>query len=195
MKKPVLNIAPGQTVNYHGEPCLVLEHRKDGTMLLHLDQMTHAFGSSNNFAASSLRAHLNGPYLASLTDGNPDEIITRTVDLTALNGSKEYGSCECKVAPLTIDELRKYHDILPLPERFEWSVTPWSTPKVDEDDTWVLGLNTNGNVYRDNCGNPHGSRPAFLIPSSLTVEAEDTNPLEQYSTRELAEELFRRIAN
>lgn len=196
MKTAILNIAPGQTVNYHGEPCLVLEHRKDGTMLLHLDQMTHAFGSSNNFAASSLRAHLNGPYLASLTDGNPDEIITRTVDLTALNGSKEYGSCECKVAPLTIDELRKYHDILPLPERFEWSVTPWSTPAVNEDDTWVMGLNTNGGVYgSDYCTHTYGSRPAFLIPSSLTVEAEDTNPLEQYSTRELAEELFRRIAN
>ncbi len=194
MKKPVLNIAPGQTVNYHGEPCLVLEHRKDGTMLLHLDQMTHAFGSSNNFAASSLRAHLNGPYLASLTDGNPDEIITRTVDLTALNGSKEYGSCECKVAPLTIDELRKYHDILPLPERFEWSVTPWSTPKVDEDDTWVLGLYSNGNVSGSICGDSLGSRPAFLVPSNLPVEVEG-NPLEQYSTRELAEEIFRRLPN
>lgn len=194
MKKPVLNIAPGQTVNYHGEPCLVLEHRKDGTMLLHLDQMTHAFGSSNNFAASSLRAHLNGPYLASLTDGNPDEIITRTVDLTALNGSKEYGSCECKVAPLTIDELRKYHDILPLPERFEWSVTPWSTPKVDEDDTWVLGLHTYGNVYNYYCTGTGGSRPAFLVPSNLPVEVEG-NPLEQYSTRELAEEIFRRLPN
>lgn len=194
MKKPVLNIAPGQTVNYHGEPCLVLEHRKDGTMLLHLDQMTHAFGSSNNFAASSLRAHLNGPYLASLTDGNPDEIITRTVDLTALNGSKEYGSCECKVAPLTIDELRKYHDILPLPERFEWSVTPWSTPAVNEDDTWVMGLYSNGNVYRSSCSDSYGSRPAFLIPSNLPVEVEG-NPLEQYSTRELAEEIFRRLPN
>ena len=194
MKKPVLNIAPGQTVNYHGEPCLVLEHRKDGTMLLHLDQMTHAFGSSNNFAASSLRAHLNGPYLASLTDGNPDEIITRTVDLTALNGSKEYGSCECKVAPLTIDELRKYHDILPLPERFEWSVTPWSTPKVDEDDTWVLGLYSNGYISNYYCGNSIGSRPAFLVPSNLPVEVEG-NPLEQYSTRELAEEIFRRLPN
>ena len=194
MKKPVLNIAPGQTVNYHGEPCLVLEHRKDGTMLLHLDQMTHAFGSSNNFAASSLRAHLNGPYLASLTDGNPDEIITRTVDLTALNGSKEYGSCECKVAPLTIDELRKYHDILPLPERFEWSVTPWSTPAVNEDDTWVMGLISNGDIYYYYCYNYYGSRPAFLIPSNLPVEVEG-NPLEQYSTRELAEELFRRITN
>lgn len=194
MKKPVLNIAPGQTVNYHGEPCLVLEHRKDGTMLLHLDQMTHAFGSSNNFAASSLRAHLNGPYLASLTDGNPDEIITRTVDLTALNGSKEYGSCECKVAPLTIDELRKYHDILPIPERFEWSVTPWSTPAVNEDDTWVMGLNSNGDIRSNVCYYSRGSRPAFLIPSNLPVEVEG-NPLEQYSTRELAEEIFRRLPN
>lgn len=194
MKTPVLNIAPGKTVDYHGEPCLVLEHRKDGTLMLHLDQMTHAFGSSNNFAASSLRSHLNGPYLRSLTDGNPDEIITRTVDLTALNGSKEYGTCECKVAPLTLDELRKYHAILPLPESFEWSVTPWSTPEVNEDDKWVMGLFTDGDVY-GNCTYTGGSRPAFLIPSSLTVEAEDTNPLEQYSTRELAEELFRRIAN
>ena len=194
MKKPVLNIAPGQTVNYHGEPCLVLEHRKDGTMLLHLDQMTHAFGSSNNFAASSLRAHLNGPYLASLTDGNPDEIITRTVDLTALNGSKEYGSCECKVAPLTIDELRKYHDILPIPERFEWSVTPWSTPAVNEDDTWVMGLYSGGDVVSGRCVGSGGSRPAFLIPSNLPVEVEG-NPLEQYSTRELAEEIFRRLPN
>lgn len=194
MKKPVLNIAPGQTVNYHGEPCLVLEHRKDGTMLLHLDQMTHAFGSSNNFAASSLRAHLNGPYLASLTDGNPDEIITRTVDLTALNGSKEYGTCECKVAPLTLDELRKYHDILPIPERFEWSVTPWSTPAVNEDDTWVMGLYSSGDIGYGSCNGTYGSRPAFLIPSNLPVEVEG-NPLEQYSTRELAEEIFRRLPN
>lgn len=195
MKTAILNIAPGKTVNYHGEPCMVLEHRKDGIFMLHLDQMTHAFGSSNNFAASSLRSHLNGPYLRSLTDGNPDEIITRTVDLTALNGSKEYGTCECKVAPLTLDELRKYHDIIPLPESFEWSVTPWSTPEVNEDDKWVMGLNSSGNIGGNSCDDSLGSRPAFLIPSSLTVEAEDTNPLEQYTVRELAEELFRRIAN
>lgn len=195
MKTAILNIAPGKTVDYHGEPCLVLEHRKDGTLMLHLDQMTHAFGSSNNFAASSLRSHLNGPYLRSLTDGNPDEIITRTVDLTALNGSKEYGTCECKVAPLTLDELRKYHDIIPLPESFEWSVTPWSTPEVNEDDKWVMGLYSNGYIGYSGCSYSDGSRPAFLISSSLTVEAEDTNPLEQYTVRELAEELFRRIGN
>lgn len=192
MKTALLNIATGKTVDYHGEPCLVLEHRKDGTLLLHLEQMSHTFGSDNNFASSSLRAHLNGPYLRSLTDGNPDEVITRTVDLTALNGSKEYGTCECKVAPLTLDELRKYADIIPLPERFEWSVTPWSTPKVNEDDTWVMGLYSDGSFDNYGCANAYGSRPAFLLPSDYTVEVEG-NPLEQYSTRELAEELFRRI--
>ena len=58
-----------------------------------------------------------------------------------------------------------------------------------------MGLSTSGDVSSGYCTYTYGSRPAFLIPSSLTVEAEDANPLEQYSTRELAEELFRRITN
>ena len=113
------------------------------------------------------------------------------MDLTALNGSKEYGTCECKVAPLTLDEIRKYHGILPNPETWEWSVTPWSTPAVDEDDTWVLGLNTGGNINNLSCSSTLGSRPAFLIPSDYAVE-DNNNPLEQYSAQELAAELARR---
>ena len=160
-----------------------------------VEHIEHTFGSSNNFAASSLRAHLNGAYLEALTENHLDEIITRTVDLTALNGSKEYGTVECKVAPLTLDELRKYHGIIPKPEVWEWSATPWSTPKVNEDDTWVLGLNSNGNLNNYNCSSTYGSRPAFLIPSTLTIEVEDeepVNPLAKYSKLELVEELYRR---
>lgn len=192
MKVPVLNIAPGKVVHYHWEPYIVLEHRQEGTLLLGEEWVKHPFGSSNNFATSSLRTHLNSVYLDTLIENHPDEIITRTVDLTALNGSKEYGTCECKVAPLTLDEIRKYHDILPKPEVFEWSATPWSTPKVDEDNCCVLGLNTSGGVNGGGCSRTNGSRPAFLIPSNFAVE-DNSNPLEQYSTRELAEELFRRI--
>ena len=114
------------------------------------------------------------------------------MDLTALNGSKEYGTVECKVAPLTLNELRKYHGILPNPEGFEWSVTPWSTPCVDDDHTWVLGLYSDGNLHYHSCSYTYGSRPAFLIPSDFAVE-DDSNPLEGYSNRELIEELFRRV--
>lgn len=192
MKTAVLNVTPGKIVKYRGEPCMVLEHRTEGTLLLVLDQIKKSFGSSNNFATSNLRDHLNGPYLDTLTGGNPDEVITRTVDLTALNGSKEYGTCECKVAPLTLDELRKFHGILPLPECWEWSVTPWSTPCVDDDRTWVMGLNTNGYVRDVSCSSTRGSRPAFLIPSRITVE-DESDPLGQYSTNELIAEVNRRM--
>ena len=192
MKTPVSAIAPGKVISYRGEPCIVLEHRQDGTLLMDTEWVKRSFGSSNNFAASSLRSHLNGVYLDGITQGHPDEVITRTVDLTALNGSKEYGTVECKVAPLTLDELRKYHGILPNPESWEWSVTPWSTPCVDDDHTWVLGLNSDGNLDLNHCSGTIGSRPAFLIPSDFAVE-DDSNPLEGYSNRELIEELFRRV--
>lgn len=55
------------------------------------------------------------------------------------------------MAPLTFDEIRRFHGLLPKPESWEWSATPWSTPCVDEDDTWVMGLYTNGNVSNDYC--------------------------------------------
>ena len=191
MKTPVLQIVPGKVINFHGEPCLVLEHRADGTLLLNTNQIERTFGSSNDFGSSELLDHLNGAYLDSLTEGHPEEIIPRTVDLTAVNGSKQYGTHNCKVAPLTLDEVRKYHDILPKPERFEWLATPWSTPKVDDDKTWVAVLNTYGGFSFYDCSVSGGSRPAFLIPSDYAVE-DDSNPLEQYTTDELIAELYRR---
>lgn len=180
----------GATVKYHGEPCLILEHRKDGTLLMVLEQIEHSFGSDNDFAKSDLRDHLNGAYMDTLTQGNRGDILPRTIDLTALNGSKQYGTCVCHIAPLTLDEIRKYHDILPKPESWEWSATPWSTPCVDEDDTWVVGLGSNGNLCGNYCSYTYGSRPAFLLPSNYVVEPKSN--LADYTTRELVEELFNR---
>lgn len=191
MKTALLNIAPGKTVDYHGEPCLVLEHRQDGTLLVTAAQIKSSFGSTNNFAVSSFREHLNGAFADAMTEGHADELITRVVDLTALNGSKEYGSCECKVAPLTFDEIRRFHGLLPKPESWEWSATPWSTPCVDGDDTWVMGLNSYGVVYSCLCNVSYGSRPAFLIPSQYAVEVD--GGLDQYTTNELIAEINRRM--
>lgn len=53
MKVPVSNIAPGTAVLYRGEPCIVLERRKDGTLLMAVEHIEHTFGSSNDFAALS----------------------------------------------------------------------------------------------------------------------------------------------
>lgn len=185
MKTAISNVAPGQVVKFHGEPCIVLEHRTAGTLLVTAAQIKSSFGSTNNFAASSFREHLNGAFADALTEGHADELITREVDLTALNGSKEYGSCECKVAPLTFDEIRRFHGLLPKPESWEWSATPWSTP-------WhAVFLGTNGDVGYCYCTDTHGSRPAFLIPSQYAVEVD--GGLDQYTTNELIAEINRRM--
>ena len=62
---------------------------------------------------------------------------------------------------------------------------------MDEDDTWVMGLNTDGDVYNNYCTYTFGSRPAFLIPSQYAVEVD--GGLDQYTTNELIAEINRRM--
>lgn len=195
MKTAIMNIAAGQCVKFHNEPCLVLEHRQNGTLLMTCNQIEAKFGGSNNYAKSALAKHLNSTFLEALTENHADEVLLREVDLTAVNGSTEYGLLMCKVAPLTIDEYRRLRDIIPLPESWEWFATPWSTPAVNEDDTWVAGLSTNGSVSGDSCSNSRGSRPAFLIPSDYAVEVDEENPLEQFSLNDLLAEINRRVTS
>lgn len=195
MKTAVMNIAAGQCVKFHNEPCLVLEHRQNGTLLMTCNQIEAKFGGSNNYAKSALAKHLNSTFLEALTENHVDEVLLRKVDLTAVNGSTEYGSVVCRVAPLTLDEYRRLRDIIPLPESWEWFATPWSTPAVNEDDTWVAGLSTNGNVSYDHYDISYGSRPAFLIPSDYAVEVDEENPLEQFSLNDLLAEINRRVTS
>lgn len=195
MKTAVMNIAAGQCVKFHNEPCLVLEHRQNGTLLMTCNQIEAKFGGSNNYAKSALAKHLNSTFLEALTENHVDEVLLRKVDLTAVNGSTEYGSVVCRVAPLTLDEYRRLRGIIPLPESWEWFATPWSTPAVNEDDTWVAGLSTSGNVDGYYCGDSYGSRPAFLIPSDYAVEVDEENPLEQFSLNDLLAEINRRVTS
>lgn len=196
MKTAVMNIAAGQCVKFHNEPCLVLEHRQNGTLLMTCNQIEAKFGGSNNYAKSALAKHLNSTFLEALTENHVDEVLLRKVDLTAVNGSTEYGSVVCRVAPLTLDEYRRLRGIIPLPESWEWFATPWSTPAVNEDDTWVAGLSSDGNVNDGIYYNySYGSRPAFLIPSDYAVEVDEENPLEQFSLNDLLAEINRRVTS
>lgn len=195
MKTAVMNIAAGQCVKFHNEPCLVLEHRQNGTLLMTCNQIEAKFGGSNNYAKSALAKHLNSTFLEALTENHVDEVPLRKVDLTAVNGSTEYGSVVCRVAPLTLDEYRRLRGIIPLPESWEWFATPWSTPAVNEDDTWVAGLNTVGDVGGNYYNYSNSSRPAFLIPSDYAVEVDEENPLEQFSLNDLLAEINRRVTS
>ena len=171
MKELVNKTAIGTTVRYRGTPCIVLKHRADGTLLLMAEPDMFRFGATNNFAFSDLRCSLDRKVLDRVTQGHRDEVIPRMVDLTALNGSREYGTVKCRMAPLDLDELRKYRDIIPFLVDYEWSVTPWTTDDSFLDGRqMVLSVSDTGMITRARSTGISPCRPAFLVPPKLEVE-------------------------
>ncbi len=64
---------------------------------------------------------------------------------------------------------------------------------MNEDDTWVTGLYSDGGLSSNGCSLTLGSRPAFLLHSDYVVEPE--NSLASFTTKELVEELYNRTNN
>lgn len=74
MKTAVSNVAPGKVVKFHGKPCIVLEHRTAGTLL-----MTAAGNVSRNGCTStfgSRPAFLIPSQYAVEVDGGLDQYTT-----------------------------------------------------------------------------------------------------------------------
>lgn len=84
-------------------------------------------GNKNDFAASSLRAYLNGEFLQRLIDaGAPEAMFEEfAVDLTADDGLKRYGTDLARIGLITCDEYRALREnIPPLPNSWWWTATP-----------------------------------------------------------------------
>lgn len=129
--KTIKDYIQGERFVYGKKNCMVLEHMDDGTLCMVLDEdFESKFGETNNFAESKLREKLNGDYLDEwVKDGAAKEALAlMQVDLTANDGLKDYGTCECFLAPRTCDQHRKYRYLIPNPQgNWEWTATAYST--------------------------------------------------------------------
>ena len=84
-------------------------------------------GNKNDFAASSLRAYLNGEFLRRLIKaGAPEEMFEYfNIDLTADDGLKNYGGDRVRIGLITCEEYRLLRGNIPaLPGRWWWTATP-----------------------------------------------------------------------
>ena len=153
---------------------MVLEHLDDGTLCMVLDEdFKSAFGETNNFAESELRKKLNGEYLDEwVKDGvSRESFALMRVDLTANDGLKDYGTCECFLAPRTCDQHRKYRYLSPNPkESGEWTVTEYSTNGNGFSDVAYLVTDTGGLGISNVIVNvAHGVRPLFKLNSDTVI--------------------------
>jgi len=145
---------------------------KDGEYTYHFmygSLFKSRFGNTNNYAESEVRKKLVDSDLAKeLEDFYGDKLLPITLDLTALNGSKEYGVVAGdKIAVPTLDILRKFKENIPLVDNWYWTSTPNGT-KITVDSSYVQGVDSGGGVGCTGCcwcGD--GVRPFYITKSLM----------------------------
>lgn len=216
VKEKIKNLAPGAFFNAGPAVVTVLEHFADGRTLLAAKEpignrpftvrpftynRTDPEPNPNNFAFSSLRYDLNTDFLDALNDAGvipADKVLEAEWSLADHDGTNRYGVAVCKVAMLTEPMIRKYYDAgLLTIEDWEWTITPNAGSAGD-----VRNVSSDGGLYHFNAWFGHGGvRPAFFVDSEIClflepdeVELSDAALLREYTSKQLVEEVLRRIA-
>ena len=179
MKKALKAAARGTIFPYAGEKWVALEHEASGrTLCLRLDLIPNKpfdENNCNNFATSSSKEWMNGPYLDNLIDAvkGPHAFLTTELDLTADDGLKDYGTCTVTIFLLTVDQYRRNRDVIPNADDWWWLSTAYSTAangyehsaRRVRDDGALNGSNaSHGNI---------GLRPACYLDSDLLISVEN----------------------
>ena len=128
---------------------------------------------SNDWRKCGLREYLNSDFLKELSEAiGEDNIIPFQRDLLSLDGQTEYGTCEDKVSLFTVDEYRKYRNLIPNTDDYWWwLITPWSTP-CNDYKTSVAVVSSSGDVRNYYCHYDDGVRPVCIF-SSVIFESEE----------------------
>ena len=103
-----------------------------------------------------------------------DNLVEHTVDLTSVDMQNEFGTCTCKVRPITFDEARKYNDLLvnkELPDWY-WTCTPWSTKERGWEYS-VAVVSPHGRISSDDFDCLSGVRPFCILKSDIFVSKEE----------------------
>lgn len=216
VKEKIKNLAPGAFFNAGPAVVTVLEHFADGRTLLAAKEpignrpftvrpftynRTDPEPNPNNFAFSSLRYDLNTDFLDALNDAGvipADKVLEAEWSLADHDGTNRYGVAVCKVAMLPEPLVRKYYDagLLEI-EDWEWTITPYAGYAVN-----VRYVLSGGSLRWDHAYDGYyGVRPAFFVDSEIClflepdeVELSDAALLREYTSKQLVEEVLRRIA-
>ena len=179
MKKALKTAARGTVFPYAAEKWVVLEHDPAGrTLCLRLEVIPDKpfdEDNRNNFAISSSKEWMNGPYLDNLIDAvkGPHAFLQTELDLTTDDGLKDYGTCTVTIFLLTVDQYRRNRDVIPNADDWWWLSTAFST-KSNGYESLARCVIADGTLdwgSADDGGG--GPRPACYLDSDLLISVED----------------------
>ena len=179
MKKALKAAACGAIFPYAGEKWVALEHEASGrTLCLRLDPIPNKpfdENNCNNFATSSSKEWMNGPYLDNLIDAvkGPHAFLTTELDLTADDGLKDYGTCTVTIFSLTVDQYRRNRDVIPNADDWWWLSTAYSTAANGYEHSARYVLFDGTLDWDDAYDGRNGLRPACYLDYDLLISVED----------------------
>ena len=162
----------GDIVKVGDYEMIVLEQSGDTTAVICKDFVESCiFGGSNNYDGSKVDKLCDdfATKLAKII--GEDNVIQHTVDLTADDGLKDYGSVKRYASLLTTELYRRYVYILDKfkPDDWWWLATPYSTPS-HEHTVWAKCVSPSGNFGDDRCiCDGIGVRPFCILNSNIFV--------------------------
>lgn len=179
MKKALKAAARGTIFPYAGEKWVALEHEASGrTLCLSLDLIPNKpfdENNCNNFATSSSKEWMNGPYLDNLLEdvNGPNAFLTTELDLTTDDGLKDYGTCTVTIFLLTVDQYRRNRDVIPNADDWWWLSTAFST-KSNGYESLARSVDAVGTLYWNYAfSGLYGLHPACYLDSDLLISIED----------------------
>ena len=216
VKARIKDLAPGVCFNAGPVVLKVMEHFTDGRTLL---TATEPIGNRpftvrpftynrqdpepnpNDFRSSTLKDDLNDDFLEALDAAGvirAHQIVDASWGLSDHDGTNRYGYVTCKVAMLPEPLVRKYYDagLLEIDD-WEWTITPYVGGARD-----VRVVRSDGSLswYSAYYGNS-GVRPALFVDSEICLSLEpdevdlsDSAMLRDFTSKQLVEEVLRRIA-
>lgn len=216
VKARIKDLAPGVCFNAGPVVLKVMEHFTDGRTLL---TATEPIGNRpftvrpftynrqdpepnpNDFRSSTLKDDLNDDFLEALDAAGvirAHQIVDASWGLSDHDGTNRYGYVTCKVAMLPEPLVRKYYDagLLEIDD-WEWTITPYAGGA-----NYVRSVFSDGSLdwYYAYYGY-NGVRPALFVDSEICLSLEpdevdlsDSAMLRDFTSKQLVEEVLRRIA-
>ena len=126
------------------------------------------FGKTNNYADSYVRNYLvNSELAAELKKEFGDKLVPISLDLTSMDGFKDYGTVEGDILAIpNIQLLMKFGENIPLIEDLYWLANPNQTPKRG-DSYCVRYVFSDGYVGCRGCDFDEGVRPFLILQSDI----------------------------
>lgn len=150
----------------------VLEQYGDTTKIISLDLVKEnvEFGDSSDYKTSKVKKLCDTEILKDFEEEfGAGNIETHTVAIITADGQK-LGTVDCKIRPITFDEVRGYTDVTPNPclNDWYWTLSPWSTKERGWEKAYAV-VSPSGFIFSDSYNDVNGVRPVCILKSNIFV--------------------------